>query len=363
MNTARGAVAREYALQLEALACKHRHFGVTLNDDSASEPLTSATVTSAVRRVLRPIVSQARFCRVYNLKRGQKHHPDETRRFVGLYVKRRRGGLIVDLSAPGVLDDDAFWVWAAGRGADAVIGVLLQEIDAPQLFAATWDPNVWMNMGGFVAPAAIRFAREATQDAKIVCFVPKQTAYTVGVEVFAAADVLTTLAEAAVRHAKFTTRYLYNYGRIWVAAFDQQEAWDWLSELEKAPDIARFILETFASTEGEIEDARVDGRALAAAEVVAALGGRPHAELPEAVANWVAGQAALSPEVVGQAQQAVARVARRSLVPQRWLAEETRDEWRKSLVQLQSRLAGEPRARPSAPSVAASEGGSGLAGT
>ena len=73
--------------------------------------------------------------------------------------------------------------------------------------------------------------------------------------------------------------------------FDNDDAMDWVAELESARDVGvvRSALESVTDADGYIE-APVGSVALASAEVVAALRGKPGADLPEEVSTWVGKQ-------------------------------------------------------------------------
>jgi hypothetical protein len=128
--------------------------------------------------------------------------------------------------------------------------------------------------------------------------------------------------------------------------FANDDAMDWVAELEAAPDlrVLRAALDAAAEDDGEYLDAPVGSVALAAAEVVAALRGRPAAELPEEVGGWVAAhRAAPEAELVGLAARAVDAVAgepSRSELRALWdeAAPEDRDAWRAGVADLRRRL-------------------------
>lgn len=68
--------------------------------------------------------------------------------------------------------------------------------------------------------------------------------------------------------------------------FENDDASDWLYELEESSDLS--VIEnalTFEDTYIEAPDAC---NALAAAEILLAIAGKPHSELPENAAAWVA---------------------------------------------------------------------------
>jgi Domain of unknown function (DUF4259) len=130
-------------------------------------------------------------------------------------------------------------------------------------------------------------------------------------------------------------------------SFANDDALDWVAELEGAADlsIVRAALEEATSSEAEYVEAPVGSVALAAAEVVAALRGRPHPDLPEGVVAWVsAAGRSPDPALVALAARAVTAVAddpARSELRELWdeAAGEDRTAWQAGVAELRQRLA------------------------
>ena len=132
-------------------------------------------------------------------------------------------------------------------------------------------------------------------------------------------------------------------------SFANDDAMDWVAELEAAAD-ARVLHEALVAVDlGEEDEEYLDASAgsvaLAAAEVVAALCGRPAASLPPEVIAWVAAHP-LRPDaaLVELAARAVAAVAddpARSELRDLWdeAAAEDRDAWLAGAADLARRLA------------------------
>ena len=105
--------------------------------------------------------------------------------------------------------------------------------------------------------------------------------------------------------------------------FENDDAMDWVAELESARDLAavRSALEAVTRAE-EYIDAPVGSIALASAEVVAALRGRPVVDLPPEVTNWVAKQRGLFDAALitmaAQAVQIVLSESSRSELSELW---------------------------------------------
>lgn len=121
--------------------------------------------------------------------------------------------------------------------------------------------------------------------------------------------------------------------------FQNDTASDWVYDLEDADDLTLALdaLERVRATEYvDAEDATV---AIAAAEVVAAAGGRPHADLPPEVEAWL-GSASVDVEP-WHAERAAGAIERirgdDSELAELW-AESDEADWRASLDDLTARL-------------------------
>lgn len=92
-------------------------------------------------------------------------------------------------------------------------------------------------------------------------------------------------------------------------SFDNDDAVDWLASLEHARDVAP-VDAAFAAVTGEGEPREPDASmAIAAAEVVAAIDGRPLADLPGEIVDWLASaRPRPDPGLTERARAAVQRV-------------------------------------------------------
>lgn len=149
------------------------------------------------------------------------------------------------------------------------------------------------------------------------------------------------------RAAPFFVFLFFNlnaFGGAWdVGPFDNDDAADWVWELEESSDLSvvKAALKAVAKLNSYIE-APTGSTAIAAAEVVAALNGQPHAQLPDEVAAWVETQSLHGDEkLVKLALQAIARVQDLgdSELAQLWSdSEELQDSWVSELSDLKRRL-------------------------
>lgn len=122
--------------------------------------------------------------------------------------------------------------------------------------------------------------------------------------------------------------------------FEDDAALDFIQELQNARDVG-FLAETIgrvAASSAYIE--YDDGtRALAAAEVLAALSRRPGAELPPLAAAWVSRRAGDdSASLVASAISAVETVIAGSEIAELWSESEEANSWRTNVDDLLARL-------------------------
>lgn len=128
-----------------------------------------------------------------------------------------------------------------------------------------------------------------------------------------------------------------------VGPFDNDDALDWVWELSESEDLSvvEEALQAATRSSGYLE-APTGSVALAAAEVVAALKGKPRALLPEEVNEWVTSHALeVDERLVQAARQAIVLVrnGESSELAQLWSdSEELLDQWRKDLADLEMRL-------------------------
>jgi hypothetical protein len=126
-----------------------------------------------------------------------------------------------------------------------------------------------------------------------------------------------------------------------VGTFENDDAGDWVYQLEEANDLdlVRGTLLAAADPEGYLE-APTCSMALAAAEVVAALAGRPAPDLPEEVRTWVeAHRLTVPPDLRALSVRALDQVAAGSELKELWAESEESGAWIDRLQELRSRLA------------------------
>jgi len=133
-------------------------------------------------------------------------------------------------------------------------------------------------------------------------------------------------------------------GGAWgMGPFDNDDALDWVWELEDSDSTA--VLESaLKDVVGSMFyfSAPECSRAIAAAEVVAALAGKPRPELPDEVASWVrSNKLVADEELINLAKQSVTLVrdSNKSELAELWRdSGSDYDEWHSSLSDLLKRL-------------------------
>lgn len=121
-------------------------------------------------------------------------------------------------------------------------------------------------------------------------------------------------------------------------AFENDTAADWIWELEESDDLSLIhsALDAALDTADDI-DADIASEALAAAEVVAALKGVPHIELPNSIVSWTTGRKRPDAALVEKARRAATRVVKSSELAELW-AETESTEWNEDVQALINRL-------------------------
>ena len=124
-------------------------------------------------------------------------------------------------------------------------------------------------------------------------------------------------------------------------SFENDDAADWAADLAEMGEAA-LIDEAFervlvaASDFIEAPDASC---ALAAAEVVAALHGKPASDLPEEIRTWIEGKPSIQREVVQKARKAVAAIKKESELRDLWEESDGLEDWQPIVDDLERRLA------------------------
>lgn len=137
-------------------------------------------------------------------------------------------------------------------------------------------------------------------------------------------------------------------GVIGADPFENDDAREWLEGIDAGHGSAPVVALLRRASEGAADphlDARTSAMALAAAELVAALRGRPATALPRVAADWVAMVRAGDPasdtpdeEVLALATRALDFVVTSSALAELWSQRPDADHWRARLDDLRMRL-------------------------
>lgn len=122
--------------------------------------------------------------------------------------------------------------------------------------------------------------------------------------------------------------------------FGNDDAADWLSELEESNDLSviESALSAVTDEAEEYLEAPQCSSALAAAEVVAALLGMPAKSLPEEATAWVSGKPQPTAALVAKAKGAVAAVLSSSELQELWAESDDYSQWQAATKDLLARL-------------------------
>ncbi|MCB9886839.1 MAG: DUF4259 domain-containing protein [Planctomycetes bacterium] len=125
-------------------------------------------------------------------------------------------------------------------------------------------------------------------------------------------------------------------------SFDNDDAGDWVWELEESSDfrVVKTALDAVVSESDHLE-APACSEAVAAAEIVAAALGRPVAELPDEARAWVEEHRDVPPDIAILARRAVTAIADKSELRDLWEESEYFAQWQSSMADLAARIAGQ----------------------
>lgn len=123
-------------------------------------------------------------------------------------------------------------------------------------------------------------------------------------------------------------------------AFDNDDAIDWISDLEESEDatVLEDALIAIPNDDSEYVEAPECSMAVAAAEVVAALAQHPSVDLPEQIREWVKNKPAPDEKLRRRAHDVIARILRSSELKELWSDSSDAEAWTASLHDLQRRL-------------------------
>jgi hypothetical protein len=121
--------------------------------------------------------------------------------------------------------------------------------------------------------------------------------------------------------------------------FENDDAADWIAGLEEAEGIQPVVVALRSAIADGYLEAPDCTTALAAAEVVAAIRGKPATNLPKAAAGWIRQHhPAVDDEVLRLARQAVHRIGTQSELLELWQDSDELEDWLATLKDLEHRL-------------------------
>ena len=121
--------------------------------------------------------------------------------------------------------------------------------------------------------------------------------------------------------------------------FENDDAADWIAELEESKTIQPLVSALQSAVGADYLEAPEACVALVAAEVVAALKGKPAAGLPREAASWVRShQVQINDDLVRLALQATQRVETQSELLELWQESEELNSWMATIKDLERRL-------------------------
>lgn len=123
--------------------------------------------------------------------------------------------------------------------------------------------------------------------------------------------------------------------------FENDDAADWAADLAEMGEAALIdeAFERVLDAKSDFIEAPDASCALAAAEVVAALQGKPGHDLPEELRTWIEGKPSLMGEVLKKAREAVAAVRKESELRDLWEESDGLEDWEPIVTDLERRLA------------------------
>lgn len=124
-----------------------------------------------------------------------------------------------------------------------------------------------------------------------------------------------------------------------LGSFENDVAQDWAADLL---DIGEELIPEAFDRVKEFQDDYLEAElcsfALAAAEVVAALNGKPGSDLPQEISDWVQGRPAPTAELLASARNAVSAITRDSELRENFTDSGELEEWEPRIADLSRRL-------------------------
>ena len=244
-----------------------------------------AAFDDAFARV-QPLLRRAARGRVYNMKalaqenpfrRLLAHAPGSEGNWAEAYFRGRRSAPDLDVQASGFAEEREFWWWLMLLGAQPVVIVPALGDELARVFAHTSHVDVLRTT---LSGALRGFVREGVSESGRAALIPKFSGDEVSLLVFANEREILPLFELALDHARLSDQSLRLLALPQVLPFDTIGAQVWNDV--RRPRAGLEVLEEALTPieEGDLTRNRVLV-ALVAAELIAALAGRPAAVMTE----------------------------------------------------------------------------------
>jgi hypothetical protein len=125
-----------------------------------------------------------------------------------------------------------------------------------------------------------------------------------------------------------------------IGSFDNDDALDWVFELEKVRDfsILEEAFETVIDQKGDMPDATDCSIALCAAEVLAGLLDNPVSDVPDEVLEWIEDKPEPSEELIKLGLKAIAVILDESELKELWLEADEYQDWEDNVTSLVENL-------------------------
>jgi len=125
-----------------------------------------------------------------------------------------------------------------------------------------------------------------------------------------------------------------------LGSFDNDDALDWLIELERSEGLSAITRALNTTTDGPMDYLETPDCciALAAAEIVAALAGYPGPALPEEATQWLRVHQSLDADIVNKARRAVNTILHSSELDELWRESDEFEQWKAVVINLLDRL-------------------------
>lgn len=328
---------------------KKKRYDPEYNAALRGEP--HAEVESVLRQVLLPMLASAEFCRVFKLdvntpKKFEQVSIQERKRWIRDFTRSAAKPTFVDLVEAPTLRDSQLWWWLMRRSRGLVAGVPVSVLRSSEVFSHADYPQILTNLGVVIDRGAISFAKSKAKGGQSVCLCPS-ISNGITLEIFAEPSILLDLFDRAVNAPRPKWVFPKPYSRYWVLTFEQKTALNFLFEAEERRNTG-FLCAALTAAISNLHHSPTMLRALAAAEILAAIHSKPAAlyngshngrSIDRSVLRLAKRMAAPSPDIFKLARDVVAVIADHSSAPiEIWLSDEARELWRARQVDLHSRL-------------------------